>query len=131
MKLQRENNSQKLLKSYLILVSVQKATGLFWKVFNRIRRFLVFLLSFHENKFITDYIEKTGLFNSLFANHRWQIESTSVLPTNCENITDKSSSNITFTDDDIGKIFKGSDINKTLGHDMISISLIKLYRGSN
>ena len=130
MKLQRENNSQKLQKSYLILVLVKKATGLFWKVSYRVKRFLVFLLSFHENKFITGYREKTGLFNSLFANHCWLIESTSVLPTNCENITDKSSSNITFTDNDIGKIFKGLDINKALGHDMISIRLLKLCGGS-
>ena len=45
---------------------------------------------FHENKFITDFSEKTELFNSFFANQCSLIKNTSVLPTNCESPTDKS-----------------------------------------
>ena len=59
---------------------------------------------FHENNFNTDFREKAELFNSLFVNQCSLIKNTNVLPTNCENLTDESLSNITFTDDDIGKI---------------------------
>ena len=53
-----------------------------------------------------------------------------VLATNCKNLTDKLLSNITFTDNDIRKIIKGSDTNKAYGHDMINIHMLKLLRGS-
>ena len=59
---------------------------------------------FHENSFNTDFREKAELFNSLFVNQCSLIKNTNVLPTNCENLTDESLSNITFPDDDIGKI---------------------------
>ena len=85
---------------------------------------------FHENKFITDFREKAELFNSFFANQCSLIKNTSVLPTNCESLTDKSLSNITFTDNDIWKIIKCLDPNKAHGHDMISIRMLKLCRGS-
>ena len=49
-----------------------------------------------------------------------------MLPTNCESPTDKSLSNITFTDSDIGKIIKGLDPNEAHGHDMISIRMLKI-----
>ena len=49
-----------------------------------------------------------------------------MLPTNSESLTDKSLSNITFTDNDIGKIIKSLDLNKAHGRDMISIRMLKL-----
>ena len=45
---------------------------------------------FHESKFITHFREKGELFNSLVANQRSLIKNTSVLPTNCESLTNKS-----------------------------------------
>ena len=54
------------------------------------------------------------------------IANTSVLPTNCESVTDKSLSNISFTDNDIGKIIKSLDPNKAHGHDMMSIRILKI-----
>ena len=47
----------------------------------------------HDNKFI----------NFFFSNHCSVITNTSDRPTNCESLTDKSLSNISFTDSDIGK----------------------------
>ena len=49
-----------------------------------------------------------------------------MLLTNCESLTDKSLSNIFFTDNDIGKIIKGLDPNKAHSRDMISICMLKL-----
>ena len=81
---------------------------------------------FRENKFISDFREKAELFHSLFVNQCLLIKNASVLPTNCKNITDRSLSNITFTDNDIEKIMKGLDPNK--GH--IKIRMPKLCGGS-
>ena len=74
--------------------------------------------------------EKAELFNFLFANQCLLIKNTSVLPTNYENLTDKTLSNIAFTKNEIGKIIKGSDHNKPHGHDMISIHMLKLFGGA-
>ena len=81
---------------------------------------------FHNNEFITDFREKTELFNSFFANQCSLITNTSVLPINCESLTDKFLSNISFTDNDIGKIIKSLDPNKAHGHDMMSIRMPKI-----
>ena len=67
---------------------------------------------------------------NFFANQCSLIKKTSVLPTNCESLIDKSLSNITFTDNDIGKIIKDLDLNKAHGHDIISIPMLELCRGS-
>ena len=53
-----------------------------------------------------------------------------MLPTNCENVTDKFLSNITVTDNDIGKLIKGLNPNKAHCHDTINILMLKPYRGS-
>ena len=45
---------------------------------------------FHENKFFTDFRENAKLFNSFFANQCSLMKNTSVVPTNCESLTDKS-----------------------------------------
>ena len=86
---------------------------------------------FHENKFITGFREKTELNNSSFASQCSLIKNTSVLPTNHESLTDKSLSSITFGDNYSGKIIKGLDPNKTYGHDMISIPMLKFCGGPN
>ena len=58
------------------------------------------------------------------------ITNTSVLPTNYESLTDKSVSNISFTDNGIRKIIKSLDYNKTHGHDMMSIRMLKISEDS-
>ena len=87
-------------------------------------------LIFHDNKFITDFREKAELFNSFFANQCSLITNASELPTNCESLTDKSLSNISFTDNDIGKIIKCLDLNIAHGHDMMSIRTVKICGNS-
>ena len=51
--------------------------------------FLVFLLFFHDKKFITDFREKAKLFNSFFAKQCSLITNTSELPTNCKYFADE------------------------------------------
>ena len=86
---------------------------------------------FHDNKFITDFREKAELFNSFFANQCSLITNTSALPTNCESFLDKSLSNISFTDKDIGKIIKCLDPNKAHGHDIMSMRMLTICGDSN
>ena len=52
--------------------------------------------------------------------------NSSVLPPDFELFTDKSISNITFTDNDIGRIIHGLDPNKAHGHDMMNIRVLKI-----
>ena len=54
------------------------------------------------------------------------LRNSSVLPTDFELFTDKSLSNITFTDNDIGRIINSLDPNKAHGHDMMSIRMLKI-----
>ena len=56
---------------------------------------------FHENRFITNFRAKAELFNTLFANECSLVRNSSVIPTDFELFTDKSLSNMTFTDQDI------------------------------
>ena len=84
---------------------------------------------FHD-KFIADFREKSELFNSFFANQCSLITNTSVVPTNCESLTDKSLSNISFNDTDTGKMIKSLDPNKAHGHDVMSIRMLKICRDS-
>ena len=77
-----------------------------------------------------DFREKAELFNFLFANQCSLVQNSSVLPTDFELFTDQSLSNITFTDNDIGRIISSLDHNKAHGHDMMSICMLKIYGDS-
>ena len=65
---------------------------------------------FDDNKFIPDSREKAELFNPFFANECSLITNTSELATNYESLTNKSLSNVSFTDDDIGKIVNSLEL---------------------
>ena len=123
---QSENISQKLQKNHLVLVSIQKSPCRFRG--GKKSSFIPTI--FHEKKFITDFTEKAELFNYVFIDQCSLIKKTSVLPTICENLTDKFLSNITFTDNDIRRIIKGLYPNRAHDHDMISICILKLCKGS-
>ena len=77
-------------------------------------------------RFITDFRKKAELFNFFFANQCSLISSSSALPTDYELFTDKSLSNISFTDDDIGKTISSLDRSKAHDHDMMSIRILKI-----
>ena len=56
------------------------------------------------------------------------IMNSSELPTDCENFTDQSLSNITFADKNIEKIIKGLDPNEFRGHHLMSTCMLKNMR---
>ena len=78
------------------------------------------------NKLVTDFKEKARLFNEFFASKCTPITNDSSLPSLLNlNLTSKLSV-INFTDDDILKIIRSLNINKTYGHDDISIRMVKI-----
>ena len=81
---------------------------------------------FHDNRFITDFREKAELFNTFFANQCSSVRNSSVIPTDFKLFTDKSLSNITFIENDIGRIISSLDPNKGLDQDMMSIRILKI-----
>ena len=81
---------------------------------------------YHENPFLTDFKEKTELFNSFFSKQCSLLAIHNELPTSLSFRTDKRLSSVTFSAKYIGKIIQGLDHNKAHGHDNISIRMLKI-----
>ena len=81
---------------------------------------------FHEIRLITNFKEKAELFNTFFASQCTPLNNSSVLPDNPGKLTNKSLDTVNFSTDDISKIINNLDPNKTHGHDMLNIRMIKL-----
>ena len=79
---------------------------------------------------VTNFKEKAELFNSFFAKQWSTIDNSSEIFFFLHSKTDKSLSNITFTEKDIEKIIQNLDSNKAHGHDMISIRMLKICEKS-
>ena len=81
---------------------------------------------FHENKFVTNFLEKAEPFNSFFSKQCSLINNGSTLPTHMQHLTNNHLSSITFSQDDIAKIISNLDSGKVHGHDNISIRMLKM-----
>ena len=81
---------------------------------------------FHDNKFITDFKQKAEVFNSHFSKQCTPLINNSKIPSECPRKSNESLSFITFEINDIEKIIKNLDPNKSHGHDMLSIRMLKL-----
>ena len=81
---------------------------------------------FHEKKFVTDFKEKTKLFNAFFAKQCSLIDNNSSLPNQLMYSAEKRLSSMSFSEDDIVKIIQNLDPNKTHGRGQTSILMLKL-----
>ena len=81
---------------------------------------------FHENKFVTNFLERVELFNTFFSKQCSLINNGSTLPTHVQYLTNNRLSSITFSQDDIAKIIQNLDSGKAHGHDNISIRMLKI-----
>ena len=86
---------------------------------------------FHKNKFVTDFREKAGTFNSFFAKQCSLINSDSSLLSKIIKKTDNSLYSIWFSTEDILKKIKNLDSNKAHGYDEISIRMSKICGSSS
>ena len=78
----------------------------------------------------SNFKEKSEMFNNFFAKQRSLINTNNDLPSDFSQKTHKLLSTIHFTSDDILKIIKNPDPNKTHVHDMTSIQMIKICDAS-
>ena len=85
---------------------------------------------FHENKFVTTFKEKAELFHAIFAKQCSLIKNSSKFPSHLHYLTDSRLSSVSFSQDDIAKIVQNVDPNKALGHDKISIRMLKICGSS-
>ena len=69
--------------------------------------------------FVTDFQEKTNIFNSLFAKQCTLVSNSSVLLSEFTYLTEERIHSITFSELDVLKIIRALDVNKTHGHDSI------------
>ena len=81
---------------------------------------------YQNNNYITDFKEKTQIFNDFFAKQCTLVENSSKPPANSSKRTNNLLSTISFTKDDIAKTIKNLNPNKAHGFDMISIRMIKI-----
>ena len=78
------------------------------------------------NKLVADFKEKARLFNDFFASKCTPITLDSSLARLIALNSESSLSTINFNNDDICKIIRCLSINKSHGHDNISIRMIKI-----
>ena len=74
---------------------------------------------FHGNEYVTDFKKKAELFN-FFLTQCSLISNNCELPLNLHYGTNKRLNTLNFSNNDIKKILKNVDTNKTNGHDKIS-----------
>ena len=80
----------------------------------------------HQAKYVTDLKEKANIFNNFFANQCSIVNNNSELPVTLTRKTHESLSTIDFSTDDILKIIRNLNPNKTHVHNMFSIQMIKI-----
>ena len=85
---------------------------------------------FHENKFVTSFKEKAELFHAIFAKQYSLIKNSSKFPSHLHYLIDSRLSSVSFSQDDTAKIVQNVDPNKVLGHDKISIRMLKICGSS-
>ena len=83
-----------------------------------------------DNKLVTDFLDIANQFNNFFSKQCTPISNDSTGPVNINFETSKILSYLEFCVDDIVKIIRSLDQNKTHGHDEISICMIKLCASS-
>ena len=78
---------------------------------------------YHNNKYVTDFKEKSEIFNSFLANQCSLIPNNSMLPSELKLLAEHTWTSCDFSESDILQIIN-QDSNKDHGHDMISIRML-------
>ena len=78
---------------------------------------------FHENEFVTNFLEKAELLIHSFSKQCSLINNRSTLPTHIQYLTNNRLSSETFSQDDTAKIIQNLNYGKTVGHYKISIHM--------
>ena len=81
-------------------------------------------------KLVTDFLEKTNLFNKFFTEQCTPLSNNSTVPVRINFETRERLSSLEFYVDDIVKIIRSLDQKKAHGHDEISVRMKKLCASS-
>ena len=81
---------------------------------------------FHSNKYVTDFKEKSEIFNSFFANQCSFIPNSSSLLSELQLLMEHTLTSCDFSESDILHVINNQDSNKAHGHDMINIRMLNL-----
>ena len=111
------------------LNNLQRNSKAYWsllKCFLNNKKILLIPPLFHENKFVTNFLEKAKLFNSFFSKQCSLINNGSTFPTPMQYLTNNRLSSVTFSQDDSAKIIQNLDSGEAHGHDNISIRMLKI-----
>ena len=80
---------------------------------------------FHD-KYITDFKQSVQIFNFHFSKQCSPLINNSKIPSECSRKSNESLSSINFEINEIDKIIKNLNPNKSHGHDMVSIRMLRL-----
>ena len=97
------------------------------KTFLNNKKIPIIPLIFYDNKYITDFKQKAEIFNSHFSKQCSPLINNSKIPSECSRKSNESLSSITFEINDIEKIIKNLDPNKSHDHHMLSIRMLKTF----
>ena len=81
---------------------------------------------FQKNEFVTNFFENAELFSSFFSEQCPLINNGNSLPTQIQYLTNNRLSSITFSQNDIAKIFWNLDSGKVRSGNDISIRMLKI-----
>ena len=115
------------------LSSVSSSSKYYWPLLKRIlndKKIPVIPPLFHNNNLISNFKEKSKLFNEHFSEQCSLIQNKSTIPSVFTLLTHNLLSSFQFTAKDIKSIINKLDPNKVAGHNMISVRMIKL-RGNS
>ena len=111
------------------LSSSSTSSKCYWSLLKRMlngKKIPVILPLLHNNSFISNFKEKSKLFNEHFSEQCSLLQNKSAIPLVFIPLTHNLFSSFQFTADDIKSIRNKLHPNKVHGHDMISIRMIKL-----
>ena len=80
-----------------------------------------------DGKLVSDFKEKANRFNEFFSRQCTPLNNGSECPSQLIFVTNERLSSIVFYDKDIIKTIRALNINKSHGHDDVSIRMIKIY----
>ena len=109
----------------------QSNSKLYWsplKCFLKNKRVSLIPPLFHENKFVSNFLEKAELLIHFFQN---SVQNRSTLLTHVQYLTNNRLSSETFFQDGTAKMIQNLDYGKTVGHYKISIHMLKICRSLN
>ena len=111
------------------LLDPSTSPKMYWsilKTFLNNKKIPVIPPTFHDNKSIINFRQKSKIFNSHFSKQCTPLINNNKIPSECPRKSNESLSSITFEINGIGKIIKNLDPNKSHDHDMLTIRMVKL-----